>query len=107
MDDSEAGRLLELVSTSAQAIYDPSSRGVRYKRNALLAHNISVCMETVRELIMKSDAGTTKVLEWFNKLENYAKGRWLLAERKEVPDLGKDGSESRHDGGDDGAAGGV
>lgn len=92
---------------SAKELLDPSSGGIRSQGNALLDHNVSVCIENFRELITQSDACNKNVLEWINKLENKEKVITLLLEKKDITDLGNEGLESRPDEGDEGAKSGI
>lgn len=62
--DCEAGRLLELASSPAPMLSDPSPRGPRSRRSALLSRAVSDCIDVVSDLLTQSDTGISKVLKW-------------------------------------------
>lgn len=68
--DREAGCFLELASSFAHMLSDPSLRGPRSRRNELLSRAVDDFMDIVSDLSTQSDTGTSNVLEWFIQLAN-------------------------------------
>lgn len=72
-----------------------------------MSHTISVCVETFIEFITQSDSRMTNFLEWNTQVAISTSGSRFLVATKDDPAFGNTCSESRHDYGDDSAAGGV
>lgn len=88
-EDAEAGKLLNLASTTEKVLSDQTFKGFRAKRDTAINYLVTTSMNGVVEVLAQADSSPTGVLPWVDQLENSDAGKRLLAATN--PDIANDG----------------